>query len=112
MRLHRTFRDTDLNCVGHELSIFHRHGVDDDSVSVCRKTFATYDQQLATYATLRCGLHRSAICRSPGAAGAPFLLNFVSEEIITSTVAFVFVSTVTDSSDTLITVPITCCSFP
>jgi hypothetical protein len=32
MRLHQSFRDTDLNCVGHELSVFHRHGVDDDSV--------------------------------------------------------------------------------
>jgi hypothetical protein len=32
MRLHRSFRDTDLNRVGHKLSVFHRHGVDDDSV--------------------------------------------------------------------------------
>ena len=32
MRLPRSFRDTDLNCVCHELSVFHRHGVDNDSV--------------------------------------------------------------------------------
>jgi hypothetical protein len=32
MRLHRSFRHTDLNCMGHELSVFHRHGVDNDSV--------------------------------------------------------------------------------
>jgi hypothetical protein len=72
MRLHRSFRGN-LNCVSHELSVFHRHGVDDDYVPTCR---------------------------SPAAAGAPFLLNFVSEQIITSTLAFVLVSTVTDSPDT------------
>ena len=32
MRLHRSFRDSDLNCMGYELSVFNRHGVDDDSV--------------------------------------------------------------------------------
>jgi len=85
MRLPRSFRDTDLNCVCHELSVFHRHGVDNDSVP---------DMQVAW--RCRCA----------------FLPNFVSEEIITSTVVFVLVSTVADFSDTLITVPITCCSFP